>query len=157
MELVLEMARKNVECSQAGPFAAAVFEQKSGKLIAPGVNMVLSTCCSSAHAEIIALSLAQQIRANFEPNAKGLEDCELVTSTEPCSMCMGAVIWSGVGALVCGARDEDAQAIGFDEGPKPSDWPKSLEERSISVLRDVQREQAVSVLRHYKKIGGVIY
>jgi hypothetical protein len=33
----------------------------------------------------------------------------------------GAVPWSGVRRLACGARDEDASDIGFDEGPKMAD------------------------------------
>jgi hypothetical protein len=58
---------------------------------------------------------------------------ELVASTQPCAMCLGATPWSGVRHLVCGARDEDAEEIGFDEGMKPADWIRSLEERGITV------------------------
>ena len=65
---------------------------------------------------------------------------ELATSAEPCAMCLGAVPWSGVRHLSCAARGEDAEAIGFDEGDKPRDWPRTLEERGISVARDVLRD-----------------
>ena len=41
---------------------------------------------------------------------------EMVASTQPCAMCLGATPWSGIRRLVCGARDEDAEEIGFDEG-----------------------------------------
>jgi len=81
---------------------------------------------------------------------------ELVTSTEPCVMCLGAVCWSGVRQIVCGARDEDAREIGFDEGPKPQNWVRSLESRGIIVIQDVLREQAKAVLTEYRKRGGVI-
>jgi hypothetical protein len=64
---------------------------------------------------------------------------------------------SGVRHLVCGARDEDAAEIGFDEGPKPAEWVKSLEERGITVVRDVCPGEAVSVLRQYAEMGGEIY
>ena len=56
-----------------------------------------------------------------------------------------------------GGRDEDARSIGFDEGPKMSDWPSALRERGISVERDVLREEAASVLRGYAESGGLIY
>jgi hypothetical protein len=59
--------------------------------------------------------------------------------------------------LVCGARDEDARAIGFDEGPKLPDWESALEERGIEVSRDVLRGEAASVLRFYAESGGAIY
>lgn len=72
-------------------------------------------------------------------------------------MCLGAVMWSGVRRLVCGARGADAEAVGFDEGAKPAAWPEALERRGILVLRDVCREQAAAVLRDYHASGGIIY
>ena len=47
---------------------------------------------------------------------------------------------------MCGARDEDAERVGFDEGAKPSEWVPTLERRGITVQRDVLREEAASVL-----------
>jgi hypothetical protein len=58
---------------------------------------------------------------------------------------------------VCGARDEDARSIGFDEGHKPANWMRSLESCGISVARDVLREQAKDVLLEYGRRGGLIY
>jgi tRNA(Arg) A34 adenosine deaminase TadA len=72
-------------------------------------------------------------------------------------MCLGAFPWSGVRLLVCGAWDEDAAKVGFDEGSKPSDWVGELEDRGISVRREVCREEATSVLRAYAESGGLIY
>jgi len=72
-------------------------------------------------------------------------------------MCFGAIPWSGVQRLVCGARDEDARAIGFDEGPKIIDWISALNDRGIAVMRDVLRPDAVAVLQDYVKAGGTIY
>ena len=72
-------------------------------------------------------------------------------------MCFGAVPWSGISQLICGARDEDARGIGFDEGSKLSNWVAELNSRGISVLRDVLREEAVAVLNQYARTGGSIY
>jgi hypothetical protein len=58
--------------------------------------------------------------------------------------------------LVCGARGEDAERIGFDEGVKPSGWVRSLEDRGSFVAQDVLREEAASVLQQYTD-EGVIY
>jgi predicted metal-dependent phosphoesterase TrpH len=58
---------------------------------------------------------------------------------------------------VCGARDEDARRIGFDEGDKPTNWIANLERRGIEVVRDVARAEATSVLEDYAKSGGMIY
>ena len=93
----------------------------------------------------------------FDLGGEGLPPYELVASTEPCAMCFGAIPWSGVRRLVCGAREEDARRIGFDEGPKTSDWVAALEQRGISVARDVYRDEAAAVLRYYVESGGMIY
>lgn len=157
MRLVIKLAALNVDHQTGGPFAAAVFEQQSGKLIAPGVNMVTGSDCSSAHAEIVALATAQKMLGTYDLGAEGIPAYELVSSTEPCAMCLGAVVWSGVRSLVCGARDEDAREIGFDEGPKPADWADCLRDRGINVVRDVLRDQAKAVLLRYSQSGGIIY
>lgn len=157
MRLVIRLAEENVRRKTGGPFAAAVFETASGRLVAAGVNVVVATCCSCAHAEIVALALAQQKLGTYDLGAAGKPAHELVASTEPCAMCLGAVPWSGVRRLVCGARGEDACAIGFDEGAKPADWVRQLELRGIDVRRDVLRAEAAAVLRRYAEEGGVVY
>ncbi|APG27736.1 tRNA-specific adenosine deaminase [Syntrophotalea acetylenivorans] len=157
MELVIHLARQNIQRGTGGPFAAAVFNLDSGKLLAPGVNLVLAGHCSVAHAELVALMLAQQLAGSHDLGGPSLPPCELVTSTEPCAMCLGALPWSGIASLVCGAREGDAREIGFDEGDKPADWPASLQRRGIAVYRDVRRLQALAILEEYRNKGGPIY
>jgi len=156
MALAIVLAANNIKNS-GGPFGAAVFEQRSGKLVAPGINLVLQTNCSVVHAEIVAIMLAQQQMANFDLSAVGLPDYELVSTTEPCAMCLGAIPWSGISSLVCGARDEDARRIGFDEGDKPEKWFQKLQSRAIKVTRDILRDEAIAVLQQYVDEGGIIY
>ena len=157
MKLTVTLSRLNMEYNTGGPFGAAIFEQNSGRLIAVGVNHVESTNHSIAHAEILAIASAQKTIGHYDLGAGKGSTFELVTSTEPCVMCLGAVCWSGVKRVICSARDEDARAIGFDEGPKPQNWVRSLESRGIKVIQDVLREQAKSVLSEYSKKGGLIY
>ena len=157
MRFVVGLSRKNIEYGTGGPFAAAVFDVDSGRLIAASVNLVTNVGLSVAHAEIVALMQAQSILGNFDLGAPGMPRCELVSTTAPCAMCLGAVPWSGVRALVCGARDEDARAVGFDEGSKRADWVQELEMRGIEVVCDVLRENAAAVLRDYVNSGGMVY
>ncbi len=156
MRFVIALAHKNVQQGTGGPFAAAVFDD-AGCLVAPGINMVTVSNCSVLHAEIVALALAQKALARYDLSDGGRLRYDLVATTEPCAMCFGALPWSGVQQLVCGARDEDARAIGFDEGPKLKDWVSALNTRGITVRRDVLREEATAVLREYVAAGGVIY
>ena len=156
MAFVVDLARRNA-ADGGGPFAAAVFERDSGRLVAAGGNLVVTSRCSSAHAEVVALSLAQQRLATFDLAAASLPAHELVSSAEPCAMCVGAVLWSGVRSLVFGANEADVRAIGFDEGPKHPHWTAELRNRGIAVTADVCRPECAAVLRDYAAAGGPIY
>ncbi|MBH0193721.1 MAG: nucleoside deaminase [Nitrospira sp.] len=157
MRFVIRLAAINLAKKTGGPFGAAVFESTGGRLVAIGINLVESARCSHAHAEMVALANAQQAVGNFDLGAEGMPKHELVTSCEPCAMCYGAIPWSGVKTVLCGARASDAESIGFDEGPKPKKWVAELNKRGISVVRDLCRTNAVAVLQHYKAGGGAIY
>jgi len=157
MGFVIQAARRNVLEKSGGPFAAAIFERDSGKLVSLGVNLVTTQHCSILHAEMVAIALAQRALGSWDLAAEGLAPHELVTSTEPCAMCLGAVPWSGVRRLVCGARDADARAAGFDEGAKVADWQGALAARGIAVITDVLRDEAAAVLAAYARDGGTLY
>jgi tRNA(Arg) A34 adenosine deaminase TadA len=70
---------------------------------------------------MVAFVVVQRVIGDFDLGGSGRPPYELVASTQPCTMCLGASPWSGVRPLVCGALDEDAVEIGFDEGMKPAD------------------------------------
>lgn len=157
MEFVVSLARENIKRKSGGPFAAAIFNSDTGELISLGVNRVTALNCSIAHAEMMAIGLAQQRLETFDLGAPGLPACMLVTSTEPCAMCLGAIPWSGIKKLVCGATDADARSVGFDEGTKPPAWKDDLIRRNISVSVEVCRTAAATVLREYAEGGGIVY
>jgi tRNA(Arg) A34 adenosine deaminase TadA len=157
MRFAIELSRSNIRHGTGGSFGAAIFERETGRLLAPGVNLVMSLECSVFHAEMVAIMVAQSVIGDFDLGGPGRPPYELVASTEPCAMCLGAIPWSGVRHLVCAARDEDAERVGFDEGAKPAEWVPTLERRGITVERDVLREEAASVLREYAESGGEIY
>jgi len=98
MLAVVELSRLNAVHRTGGPFGAAVFESATGRLIAAGVNVVVESCCSHAHAEMVALAAAEQRLETFDLGRHNTA-LELVTSTEPCAMCFGAIIWSKDGTL----------------------------------------------------------
>lgn len=157
MELVIALARANIENKTGGPFGAAIFDLETNRLISAGINLVEMSNCSVLHAEVVAIILAQSRLGNYDLGAKLMPSCELISSVEPCAMCLGAIPWSGVKRVVCGARDEDARSVGFDEGDKPAEWIKSLGKRGIEVVRDVCRKDAAQVLSDYQRMGGLIY
>jgi tRNA(Arg) A34 adenosine deaminase TadA len=146
----IDLARRNVEHRTGGPFGST-----SGRVIGVGVNLVEKSNCCLAHAEMIAIALAQRAVGCYDLGAAG--GYELATSTEPCAMCLGAIAWSGLRRVLCAAHGEDAAAIGFDEGAKPADWVGTLRQRGIEVVQDVRCEEARAVLQEYAQAGGLIY
>jgi tRNA(Arg) A34 adenosine deaminase TadA len=156
MGLAVELARQNVVRGTGGPFGAGVFEADGGRLVAAGVNSVTRLNNSVLHAETLAIMLAQARLGTYALGAAA-ESYLLVTSCEPCAMCLGAALWSGVRGLICGASKEDATAVGFDEGPVFAESWAYLERRGVRIARGVLRERAVAVLELYRATGGPIY
>ncbi len=72
-------------------------------------------------------------------------------------MCLGAIPWSGIPKVVCAARGDDAIAIGFDEGDKPSDWTTKLQARGVKVSTGCLRDEAKAILQAYHANAGEIY
>ena len=155
MQLAIALSRESVMKKTGGPFGAVVVHEKTGELVSVGINLVTTAGLSIAHAEMVALSLAQLSVGQWNLSHSG--PLQLVTSCEPCAMCFGALPWSGISSLICGARKQDAEAAGFDEGDKPGQWVKSLQRRDIEVERGVLRSDAAAVLAFYRDSGGSIY
>jgi tRNA(Arg) A34 adenosine deaminase TadA len=158
MAMVLHLARLNTEHQSGGPFAAGVFERDSGRVVAVGVNRVVLRSCSSAHAEVMALSLAQQRLGVYDLGGPGMPAHQLVVNWSPCAMCFGAVLWSGIRSLVIAGADHEMMAItGFDEGPMPADWRGELNNRGIELVEGLLREEALADFRKFAARNPVVY
>lgn len=154
MSVAIDLARRNVEHGTGGPFGAAVFETGSGRLVATGMNLVVSSGNALLHAETVALMFAQREVGTWSLRSP---EHDLFTSCAPCAMCLGAVLWSGVARLVSGATREDAIEIGFDEGPVFDASYEYLVSRGINCQTGVLRDEARAVLQDYRSRGGPIY
>jgi tRNA(Arg) A34 adenosine deaminase TadA len=158
MAIIIDFARQNFERATGGPFAAGVFEYDSGRLVAIGVNRVVPLVCSSAHAEIMALSLAQQRLGQYDLGAAGLPAHQLVVSARPCAMCLGAVLWSGVRSLVITDGGDALERItGFDEGPIHPEWRHELERRGIDLVEGIMREEAIALYHAFAASHQCVY
>jgi len=157
MRLAIALARANVECGTGGPFAALVVESATGRLVSVGMNSVVRLTNCTLHGEMVAFMMAQRRLGSFTLAADGLPPHELVSSCEPCAMCLGAVLWSGVTRLVCGAARADATRLAFEEGPVFPESYRYLEERGVTIVRGVLREEARAVLELYRAKRGKIY
>ena len=159
--LAVEIAAKNVSENTGGPFGCAIFERDvatgTAKLFAVGANRVVTLNNATLHAEMVAIQFAQKKLQNFSMK-EAVEGKEylLCTSCEPCCMCLGGTLWSGVSELICSAAKADAEKIGFNEGPVFPESYKELEEVGIKVKKGVLRSKGAAVLEKYGETG-VIY
>jgi tRNA(Arg) A34 adenosine deaminase TadA len=151
---VLELAALNIAREGGAPFAAAVYRLDTPERLSAAVNTTIPSHCSAAHAELQALSLAQQA---LGLHCLGTLPCILVTSSAPCTMCLGAIAWSGVQGLVYATPRQDVEALGFDEGPATPRWRQELVRRGIAVSGPWLRQRGRTVLEHYRELGGPIY
>jgi tRNA(Arg) A34 adenosine deaminase TadA len=157
MRLAIRIARENVERGTGGPFGAAVFESTSGRLVSVGMNSVVRLNNCVLHGEMFAFMMAQQRVGSFTLKSANLPAHEIHTSCEPCAMCLGTTLWSGVQRLVCGAARDDASRLKFEEGPVFPESFKYLEDRGIEIVHNMLRDEALAVLELYRSKNGKIY
>jgi len=155
VRLTIDLARTNFQRDTGGPFAAAVFEEETGRLVSIGVNRVVPSGCSSAHAESMALSLAQRSLGTYD---LGRPAHQLVVNWCPCAMCCGAVVWSGVRSLVIAGSGPELELLtGFDEGPIHPSWADELVRRGIQVVDGVLRAEACAMFDEFARSGRIVY
>lgn len=104
MRVALSEARGALDHDDV-PVGAVVV--RDGTIIASGHNERELTKDPTAHAEIIALRNAANVVGHWR-----LDDCTLVVTLEPCTMCAGAIVNARVGHLIFGAADPKAGAAG---------------------------------------------
>ena len=136
-----------------GPFLAAIYDE-SGKLIAKCANTVVNDKCSNNHAEINAIHAAEKYYGTYDLSKYNLR---LYVTSEPCMMCLGAIMWSGIKEVYYGVPSEDVESItGYDEGFKPN-WFEEFAKRGITVYGNIESELGKKVLKDYVTNGNVIY
>ncbi|KCZ88080.1 nucleoside deaminase [Hyphomonas jannaschiana] len=105
MTRALELA---AEAAAAGevPVGAVIVDPESGEIVAEGANAPISRHDPTAHAEIVALRRAAEVRGNYR-----LTGLTMYVTLEPCAMCAGAISLARIGKLVFGACDPKGGAV----------------------------------------------
>lgn len=149
---IIEVARINVE-KGFGPFLAAIFDEE-GNLIAEASNSVIKDGCSNHHAEVNAIKIAEKKFGTYDLSKYNLS---LYVSAEPCMMCLGAILWSGIKRIYFSVPTKDVEKItGFDEGIKPN-WIEEFQKRGIEVFGGIEVEEGKKLLSYYINSKKEIY
>lgn len=136
-----------------GPFVAAIYDE-NGNLIVKTANTVLSEECSNNHAEMNAIREAEKKLKTHDLSQYNLS---LYVTSEPCIMCLGGIMWSGIKNVYFGVPSKKVEEItGFDEGFKPN-WFKEFKKRGITVYGNIEPQAGEKVLSDYVTGGKEVY
>ena len=102
-----EALRQAVRAGAAGEVPVGAVIVRAGHVIARAGNQVELLKDATAHAEMLALTQAEGAVGDWR-----LIDCTLYVTKEPCPMCAGAVVNTGLARVVCGGGDPTGGAAG---------------------------------------------
>jgi tRNA(adenine34) deaminase len=102
-----EALRQAARADAAGEVPVGAVIVREGRIIARAFNQVEQLKDATAHAEMLALTQAEEIVGDWR-----LTECTLYVTKEPCPMCAGAIVHTRVARVVFGAGDPKAGAAG---------------------------------------------
>ena len=129
MRMALAEALGGMRANQGGPFGAVIVAP-GGRVVARAHNRVIATKDPTAHAEIEAIREASRALGRYD-----LSDCAMYASSEPCPMCLAAILWARIPRILYGCTHEQAARAGFSD----SDISDVI--RGTSTARPVAFEQ----------------
>jgi len=146
MRRAVEVARGNPDA----PFGCVIVDGQTGETLAEGLNDAERS--PVLHGETAAVMALFDEHPNVDPS--GLV---LYTTAEPCPMCSGAILWSGIPQVVLGSRLETLQGLGL---PHVDLTCEEVSRRSsfggFGVTRGVLEEECDALYEEMaRRVGGV--
>ena len=140
----LNLAYKGVKNKEGGPFGAVVVDSK-GRIVGLGNNKVLINNDSTAHAEIVAIRDACKTLNTYD-----LSGCVIYSTSEPCPMCLSAIIWSNIKEVYYCTNRKEVDKIGF----RDEDIYDFLEgkNKKIIKLEKIENEECKQLLKDYENV-----
>ncbi len=138
MQQALREARKAYAAAEV-PIGAVIV--KDGEIIARGWNQVETLKDATAHAEMLALTSAQQVVGDWR-----LEGCTLYVTKEPCPMCAGAIVHCRPDRVVFGCSDSKSGAAGGWINLLDSNPPIN---HKCEVTRDVMLDECLGLVQSF--------
>src|SRR5207248_2100932 len=102
-----EALRRAQKACEAGEVPVGAVVVLAGKIIGRAHNQVELLKDATAHAEMLALTAAEEGVGDWR-----LTDCDLYVTKEPCAMCAGALVHTRIRRVIFGCADLAAGAAG---------------------------------------------
>lgn len=103
MHLAIQLAKHNPK----QPFAAVIIDNKTGKILAEGLNA--SQTNPTYHGEMVAINNCAKKYPHLDWST-----VTLYTTAEPCPMCQSASAWAGVSRVVYATSQKYLKAHGWN-------------------------------------------
>ena len=150
MREAIRLSVRMMRLGKGGPFGAIIV--KANRIVGRGSNEVTSANDPTAHAEIVAIRDACRRLKTFR-----LDDCELYTSCEPCSMCLSAIYWARLRRVYYANTRQDAARIRFDDDFIYTEVSRPMAKRTLR-MKPLLREEALAAFREWeKKPDKIVY
>lgn len=133
MKAAIAQAKLALEMGEV-PVGAVVV--RNGEIIAAAHNLVEKNKDASAHAEMLALSMAAKAVGDWR-----LSDCSLYVTLEPCPMCTGAILNSRIREVVFGAFDAEMGCCG-----SRTDLTDGVLSRRVMCIGGIMEEECAQLL-----------
>ena len=118
MRRAIEIARGNPDA----PFGCVIADAETGEILAEGLNDAEKS--PILHGETAAIMDLIEKRPEADPEKRPEADPSrlvLYTTAEPCPMCSGAILWSGIPRVVLGTRLDTLKGLGHPHIDLPSE------------------------------------
>ncbi|MDD5885062.1 MAG: nucleoside deaminase [Erysipelotrichaceae bacterium] len=139
----IEEAKKGILSKEGGPFGAVVV--KDGKIVGRGHNEVIKEQDPTCHGEVMAIHDACHHLGTFD-----LSGCDIYTTSYPCPMCLGAIMWANIGHVYYACNTIDAERIGFRD-------KQFYESQHGLVFRELERTEGQKLFAEYQKGDHKMY
>lgn len=140
IDIAIELSKKAFY-----PYGAIIV--KDGQIIGRSDVDVPVSKTGFSHAELRAIEDAMQ-HLGGHLCAEGGKGCTIYSSCEPCAMCMGAILYTGIERLVYAATLEDSKECVNEILAKAEEVASSCKNRKIEIVKELHRDKAVEVLKN---------
>lgn len=141
-------AELGVALKHGGPFGC-VITNNNNEIVGVGHNRVIIDNDPTAHGEIVAIRDACKSLETVD-----LSDCTLYTTSYPCPMCLGAILWARISRVVYGCSIQDAKELGFDDEL----FYQKFKYKDAQVDMDqINREECIELFEKYNSTEHQMY
>ena len=148
MKIAIEEAKKGIRAGHGGPFGAIVV--KDGRVIGRGHNMVVKNNDPTCHGEVAAIRDACKNLKTFD-----LSGAKIYTTSEPCPMCLGAVLWANIDKIYYGCTIKENDMIGFRDEVF-FNYLSISTDKMKEKMTQLSHEECLQLFREYMSIKNKI-